>query len=297
MSAPLTVLIAGGSGFIGTELSRQLTADGHTVLTLVRRPARTATERSWDPEARWLKTSVVDGADAIINLSGASISRLPWTLPYKREILQSRVLATSTIAEAILRSDSPPDVLLSGSAVGFYGDRPGELLTESSPQGSGFLAKVTEAWERAAAPAASRSRVVTLRTGLVVGKGGGALKPLTLLTKAGVSGPLGSGEQIWPWISLYDEAAAIRHLLTSSLAGPVNLAGPRPVPAEVVGRELAERLNRPYWLPAPAWALKAALADAGRDLLLASQDVSSQKLVADGFTFHDDTFEKALAAL
>ncbi len=297
MAEARTVLIAGGSGFIGTELTAQLRADGHTVLTLVRRPSRTPTERSWDPEARWIKTSIIDGVDAVINLSGASISRLPWTLPYKREILQSRVLATSTLTDAILRAESPPAVFLSGSAVGFYGDRPGELLTEESPQGEGFLAKVVEAWERAAAPAAERTRLVTLRTGLVVGAGGGALKPLTLLTKAGVSGPLGSGEQLWPWISLRDEAAAIRHLLDSSLSGPVNLAGPGPVAESIIGKELAEQLHRPFWLPVPGWALKAALADAGRDLLLADQDVSSQKLVADGFVFRDDTVEKALAQI
>ncbi|MFB2581871.1 TIGR01777 family oxidoreductase [Herbiconiux sp. P15] len=292
-----TVLIAGGSGFIGTELASQLRAEGHTVLILVRRPARSATERSWDPEARWLKTSILDGVDAVINLSGASISRLPWTLPYKKEILQSRLQATSTLTEAILRAESPPEVFLSGSAVGFYGDRPGEKLTESSPVGTGFLAKVTDAWEKAAAPAAEATRLVTLRTGLVIGTGGGALKPLALLAKLGLAGPLGSGEQIWPWVSLRDEAAAIRHLLTSTLAGPVNLVGPEPVAASVVGRELAEELHRPFWLPAPAWALKAALADAGRDLLLADQDVSSQKLMMDGFTFADQTIDDALARI
>ncbi|MBF4573740.1 TIGR01777 family protein [Herbiconiux sp. VKM Ac-1786] len=297
MSAAQTVLIAGGSGFIGTELSRQLRADGHTVLILVRRPARTPTERSWDPEARWIPSAVVEGVDAIINLSGASISKLPWTLPYKREILQSRVLATSTLVDAIARAENPPSTFISGSAVGFYGDRPGETLTEASPLGTGFLARVTDAWERAAAPAAARTRLVTARTGLVVGKGGGALKPLTLLAKLGLAGPIGSGEQIWPWISLYDEAAALRYLLTSDLSGPVNLVGPRPAPAAEVVRTLAEDLHRPYWLPAPAWALKAALADAGRDLLLADQDVSAQKLLFNGFTFRDGTVEAALSQI
>jgi uncharacterized protein (TIGR01777 family) len=295
VSAAQTVLIAGGSGFIGTELTRQLRAEGHTVLILVRRPARTPTERSWDPEARWIPSAVVEGVDAIVNLSGASISKLPWTLPYKREILQSRVLATSTLVDAIARAENPPSTFISGSAVGFYGDRPGETLTEASPLGTGFLAKVTDAWERAAAPAAARTRLVTARTGLVVGKGGGALKPLTLLAKLGLAGPVGSGEQIWPWISLYDEAAALRYLLTSDLSGPVNLVGPRPAPASEVVRTLAEDLHRPYWLPAPAWALKAALADAGRDLLLADQDVSAQKLLFNGFTFRDGTIESALS--
>jgi uncharacterized protein (TIGR01777 family) len=295
MVEPRTILIAGGSGFIGTELAGQLRDDGHTVLILVRRPARTPAERTWDPEARWIKTALIDEADVIVNLSGASISRLPWTLSYKREILQSRIQATSTLADAILRCESPPDVFISGSAVGFYGDRPGELLTETAVSGEGFLAKVADAWEKAAAPAAARTRVVTVRTGLVVGAKGGALKPLSLLTKAGLAGPLGTGEQTWPWISLHDEAAAIRHLMSSELSGPVNLVGPEPAAAAVVVRELAEHLNRPYWLQAPAWALRTALADAGKDLLLADQDVSSQKLAADGFTFRENTLEKALS--
>lgn len=293
-----TVVIAGGSGFIGSELTAQLEGTGHTVLTLVRRPARTTTERTWDPEARWLKTGIIDGVDAVVNLSGASISRLPWTLSYKKEILQSRISATTTLADAILRCETPPAVFVSGSAVGFYGDRPGEQLTEASPMGTGFLAKVADAWERAAEPAGARTRLVTARTGIVVGKGGGALKPLTLLTKAGLAGPLGSGQQIWPWISLYDEAAAIRHLLfDSGLSGPVNLVGPRPVSATVIARDLAEDLKRPFWLPAPSWAIKAALADAGRDLLLSDQDVSSQKLAADGFTFRDDTIDAAISRM
>ncbi|GAA2222603.1 TIGR01777 family oxidoreductase [Herbiconiux moechotypicola] len=293
-----TVVIAGASGFIGSELTRQLQDAGHTAIALVRRPARTPSERTWDPEARWLKPGLIDGVDAVVNLSGASISRLPWTFSYKKEILQSRIAATSTLAEAILRSDDPPAAFVSGSAVGFYGDRPGELLTEAAPVGAGFLARVADAWERAAAPAAAATRLVTIRTGIVIGDGGGALKPLRLIAKAGLAGPLGSGRQIWPWIGLHDEAAAIRHLaLDSELSGPVNLVGPRPVSASVVVRQFAEELHRPFWLPTPAWALKAALADAGRDLLLSDQDVSSQLLAADGFTFRDETVTAALAAL
>ena len=290
----MRVLISGASGMIGSELVRQLAADDHEVLKLVRRERRASDERRWYPEAGVIDPDLVASVDAVVNLSGASISRLPWTLQYKREILQSRLQATSTLTKAILRAETPPRVFLSGSAVGFYGSRPGETLTETSPVGTGFLAKVTDAWEKAAAPAAEATRLVTLRTGLVIGDGGGALKPLALLAKLGLAGPLGSGEQIWPWVSLRDEAAAIRHLLTSSLTGPVNLVGPQPVAASVVGRELAETLRRPFWLPAPSWALKAALADAGRDLLLADQDVSSQKLMSDGFHFADATIDSAL---
>lgn len=291
-----TIVIAGASGMIGTELTRQLEAAGHLVIRLVRRPTHHPKERQWDPEVSWLNVATVDAADVIVNLSGASISRLPWTLPYKKQILSSRIQATSTITAAIAKSSSPPVALVNGSAVGYYGDRPGEILTETSAQGDGFLAKVVDAWERAAAKASPNTRVVMARTGLVLGNGG-ALKPLEILARLGVAGPLGSGKQVWPWISLRDEAAAIAHLaLNSSLSGPVNLAAPRPVSATELTETLARSLNRPFWLPAPSWAIKAALADAGKELLLSDQNVSSQLLVADGFAFRDQNVDDGLSA-
>jgi uncharacterized protein (TIGR01777 family) len=294
-----TVLIAGASGMIGTELGRQLTQAGHTVLRLVRHPTHDPQERQWDPEGGWLNRATVEVADAIVNLSGASISRLPWTLPYKRQILSSRLQATSTIAAAIAKAENPPATFVSGSAIGFYGDRPGELLTEQSSQGtSGFLPKVADAWERAAMKAGPYSRVVTVRSGLVLGKSG-ALQPLELLTKLGVGGPLGDGRQVWSWISLHDEAAAIAHLITSSsLRGPVNLVAPNPVEAGALSETLAAKLKRPFWLKAPRWAISTALADAGRDLLLSDQRVSSQLLAADGFSFtHPELSDGLDAAL
>lgn len=295
MAETKTVLIAGGSGVIGTELTRQLRDAGHTVLVLVRRPAQTPFERAWDPEAHWLRVGILDGVDAVVNLSGASISRLPWTLQYKREILQSRIAATSTLVEAMGKAERPPSVFVSGSAVGYYGDRPGEVLTEDAAPGDGFLSKVCVAWERAAAPAGDRSRVVYARTGLVLGEHG-ALKPIRMLAKLGLAGPLGDGRQLWPWISLYDEAAALRHLIDSELSGPVNLVAPSPVPAGDLIRDVADDLGRPYWLPTPAWAIKLGLASAGRELLLADQDVSSARLTASGFEFRDTTVPGALGA-
>lgn len=291
-----TIVIAGASGMIGTELTRQLEAAGHLVIRLVRHPTHHPKERQWDPEVSWLNVATVDAADVMVNLSGASISRLPWTLAYKKQILSSRIQATNTITAAIAKSSSPPHTLVNGSAVGFYGDRPHEVLTETSAQGDGFLAKVVEAWERAAAKASPTTRVVMARTGLVLGNGG-ALKPLEILAKLGVAGPLGAGTQVWPWISLRDEAAAIAHLaLDSSLTGPVNLASPHPVTATELSETLSRKLNRPFWLPAPSWAIKAALADAGKELLLSDQNVSSQLLVADGFAFRDDSVDQALSA-
>lgn len=295
-TTPRTVLIGGASGFIGEELVRQLLADGHVVRRLVRRPASGADEVSWDPAAGILPAEALEGVDAVVNLSGASLSRLPWTYRYKRQILQSRVQATETLARAIAAAPTPPSVFVSGSAVGFYGDRPGELLTEQASQGEGFLPRVVASWEGATAAAEGVTRVVHARTGLVIGEGG-ALTPLRLLTNLGAGGPLGTGRQWWPWISLHDEAAAIRHLIIASeLSGPVNLVGPTPATAETIGRTLANELKRPYWLPAPRWALIAALADAGRELLLADQRVVAQRLLDDGFTFRDATAEGAVTA-
>ncbi len=297
VTEPLTVVIAGASGMIGSELSTQLTAAGHRVVRLVRRPAIGPNERQWDPAAGLLSADALNDVDAVVNLSGASISRLPWTASYKKQILSSRIQATSTLATAISRAPKPPSVFISGSAVGFYGDRPNERLDEASAPGTAFLSMVVRAWEGAAQSAASNStRVVLARTGLVLGSGG-ALTPLKIIAKLFAAGPLGSGRQVWPWISLHDEAAAIVHLISvSTLAGAVNLVGPRPVTATELNRALAGMLHRPFWLPAPGWAIVAALGDAGRELLLADQDVSAGRLVEDGFRFTHTDVQSALNA-
>jgi uncharacterized protein len=293
----MRVLISGASGLIGSELRGQLTAAGHTPLRLVRRAPRKPDEYRWNPATLSVDVGVFDTVDAVVNLSGASLARLPWTPGYRRTILQSRVHATRTLTDAITRAAKPPMVLLNASAVGFYGDRPGEVLTESSPAGHGFLARVVSTWEREAELAAAATRVVACRTGLVLARGG-ALAPLIPLATLGLAGPLGSGRQHWPWISLHDEAAAFVHLLSSSLSGPVNLVGPTPASAdEVIGR-LAESLHRPYGLlPVPAPLLTLALQDAGRDLLLADQRVSSGLLQGDGFRFAHHTAQSAIEGM
>lgn len=291
----MRVLIGGASGMIGTEVMRQLEDAGHTVLRLVRRQPRTENEFTWTPAAEIVDTTLIDRVDAVINLSGASISRLPWTAPYKKKLLESRISATQTLVTAMHKAGKPPAVFLSGSAVGFYGDRPGEKLHEGSPAGAGFLAGVVETWERAARTAPEDTRVVLLRTGLVLGDAG-ALRPIRLLTKAGLAGPLGTGGQHWPWISLHDEAAAIVHLLGSNLAGPVNLAGPTPATADRLMRHLAKRLHRPYLLPVPEPVISAVLGDAGRDLLLPSQKIRPERLLRDGFRFTHSTVEEAVDA-
>lgn len=292
----LRILVSGATGFIGSELVAQLEADGHTVIRLVRARAKSSAELHWDPSNGVLDGAVLETVDAVINLSGASTGRLPWTKAYKREILDSRVKATTTLAAAISGAKNPPAVFLNGSAVGYYGDRPGELLTEDSAKGTGYFPGVVEAWEAAAHTVPPQTRVVTFRTGVVVGRGG-AFTPLLALTRFGLGSRFGSGGQNWPWISLHDEAAAIRHLLTSKLAGPVNLAAPAPSTSGAITAYLAQRMHRPYLFRIPASLLRFLLRDAAQELLLSSQNVVPSRLVADGFEFEHRAVESAIDAM
>ncbi|MBD8468154.1 TIGR01777 family protein [Plantibacter sp. CFBP 8798] len=290
----MRIVIGGASGLIGTALGRSLETDGHDVVRLVRRPARGAGEAEWDPLAGVLDPAVLSGADAVVNLSGASLGKLPWTAAYRSTILWSRLSATRTLVDAMNRAEQPPAAFLSGSAVGYYGDRPGETLTEDSSRGAGYLADVVVAWEDSALAAPDAVRTVLLRNGIVVDLAG-VLKPLAPLTRFGVAGPLGSGRQFWPWIGLQDEVRAITHLLTSTLSGPVNLCGPQAARADDLMFELARRMNRPYLLRVPKFALKALLGHAADGLLLSDQRVEPRRLLDDGFTFSTPTVEQALA--
>ncbi|GAA1945575.1 TIGR01777 family oxidoreductase [Agromyces allii] len=290
------MLIAGASGFIGTALVERLAAEGHEVLRLVRRRTASPDEVTWSPAAGIIDFTVMDRVDAVINLSGASLSHLPWTKSYRADILESRVSATRTLADAMRKARTPPAVFLSGSAVGYYGNRPGELLTEASPAGTGFLVDVVDRWEKAARLAPHETRTVNLRTGLVIGRGG-AMKPVGLMTKLGISARLGTGGQHWPWVALDDEVSAIVHLLDSPLAGPVDIVGPTPATADRVMGAMATRMHRPYSLAVPERVLGMALGQAADDLLLASQKVVPQRLLDDGFAFAHETVESAIDAM
>lgn len=292
----MKVVVGGASGMIGTQLREALVRDGHEVVQLVRRPPAASNEVQWDPATGSLAPEAVSGADAVFNLSGATLSRLPWTASYRRTILQSRVTASATIVgalHALSRRGEAVPALLSASAVGLYGSRPGIELDERAHQGGGFLADVVARWESEAMKATDVSRVVLVRTGLVLGDGG-AGTVLRRLARWGVAGPIGGGRQHWPWVSLRDEVAAWRHLLTSTVTGPVNVVGPQPATAGDVVRELARQLHRPYWAPAPAFALRAVLRDAADDLLLADQRVVPAALQRSGFEFRDATVAEAI---
>ncbi len=286
--AARTLLVSGASGLIGTALLEAAHTAGHTVRTLVRREPRSQGEFRWDPAAGLLDPAVFNGVDAVVNLSGSSISSLPWTAAKRREILASRVAATSTITRALHEAAadlSPGFTLLNASGVGVYGSRPGEQLTETSESGSGFLAGVCREWEARATDVPDGVRVVLLRTGLVLSPNGGVLPLMTRIARWGLAGPLGSGRQHWPCISLTDHVAAQLHLLTAGVRGPVNLAAPTSPTAGEVMRAIAAAAHRPYLLPAPAFALIALLGDAARELLLIDQAVQPVALTESGFTF------------
>jgi uncharacterized protein (TIGR01777 family) len=291
-SQPTRVLISGASGYIGTELVSQLEAKNFEVLHLVRREPHTESEFQWDPRAGTIDERAIELADVVINLAGASTGKLPWTPGYKREILHSRVDGTRTIVEAIRSATTPPAVFLSGSAVGYFGSRPAEVLTDESAKGTGFLSDVVDAWEKAARLTPSTTRLVMFRTGIVVGKGG-AFTPLNLLTRLGLGSRLGSGDQYWPWISLHDEAAAIIHLLRSDFSGVVSLVGPTPATARTVTKALAKAMQKPHWWAVPSFALRM-LGDAGKDLILIDENVQPRTLLDTGFTFTHTTIAQAI---
>jgi uncharacterized protein (TIGR01777 family) len=291
----VSVLIAGASGMIGTALHAALSDGGHHVHTLVRRDPRGPREHQWRPEAGEIDSGIVSHVDVVVSLSGASLSRIPWTNAHKDSVLYSRLAATNTLVSAIRSSATPPSLLVQGSAVGFYGDRGDESLSEEDGRGDGFLADVVVAWEGAAHVAASeKTRVAYARTGLVVGKSG-AMAPLRLQTILGVGGRIGSGKQWWPWISLHDEIRALTHLIThDSAEGPFNLVGPTPATSAEITKELARLMRRPHLIGLPGFVIRGLLGEAGVALLLSSQNIRPDRLLESGFTFDDEKVASAL---
>jgi hypothetical protein len=292
-SQPQRVAITGASGLIGTALSAFLTDRGDEVLHLVRREPRTSSEVGWDPASRTLDPGDLTGLTAVVHLAGAGVGDHRWTTAYKQEILASRVNGTSTIATA-LADLGEPIALVSGSAIGAYGDRGEEVLTEDSEPGQGFVADMVRAWEAATAPAQSAGlRVVHARTGLLLTANGGAMGRVLPLARLGLAGPLGSGRQYWSWITLHDEVRALAHLIDQNLAGPVNLVSTQPLHQAEIMKALGKQLGRPAVLPAPALAIRVVVGGFTSEIL-ASQRILPSALTASGFVFDHDTIESAM---
>jgi uncharacterized protein (TIGR01777 family) len=290
------IVVAGASGLIGRALIDSLRADGVQVTRLVRRPATSPDEVEWLTDDRPLDPGALDGATAVVGLNGASIGRFPWTPAYKNTLLWSRITPTQALARAIRQLGTEAPAFVSASAVGYYGSAPGVRLTEQSERGETFLADLCGEWEGAARAAGDHARVALLRTAPVVHRDG-VLAPLLLLTKAGLSGPIGRGTQVWPWISLEDEVRAIRHVIDAGLEGPVNLSGPTRATANDLGFALAVRMNRPFLVKAPEWGMKLVLGrDATEAILTADMHVVPEVLEGSGFAFRHATVEDAVAA-
>jgi uncharacterized protein (TIGR01777 family) len=289
------IVVSGASGLIGSALVPALEADGHDVRRLVRREARNPSEIVWDPAAGTLDRGAIAGADAIVNLSGATIGRR-WTDARKREILGSRIDTTSLLARTAAAVEPKPSVFVSASGAGVYGDRGDEILTEASEPGTGFLADVVRAWEAAADPAREAGiRVVNLRQGIVLAKDGGALDRMLPPFKLGLGGRVGSGKQWWTWVGLDDVAAAYSFALGGDLSGAVNLSAPNPVTNQQLTVALGKALGRPTLFSLPAFAARAAFGQMGEEMLLGGQRALPRRLLDAGFEFAAPTIDVGLA--
>jgi len=299
----MTIVVSGASGLIGTALVDALRADGHEVVELVRREARGPQEVTWAPQlgARGATPELraaLEGAHAVVNLSGAAVAGKRWSDAYKREILDSRVAATTCLATAIAETNDHPRVFVSASASGYYGDTGTEAVGEVAPAGATFLARVCSAWELAAEAAREAGvRVVHPRTGLVAEPSGGAFGKLLPVVRAGIGGRLGSGRQWWSVISIRDEVAAIRHLIEhDTLEGAVNLAAPEQVTNADLTHRLGVAVHRPTLAIVPGLALKAVLGEFADELLI-DQRMSPQRLLDSGFEFADPTVDDVVRGL
>ena len=295
----MQVAVTGSSGLIGTALVAALRADGHQVIRLIRTGSAAPDTLVWDPRAErgGLDPQSLDGVGAMVHLAGAGIADKRWTQEYRAEIRDSRVQGTGALVSALAAMAAPPGVLLSGSAIGWYGDTDGREVTESDPPGRGFLPEVVRDWEAAARQAtAAGIRVVTLRSGIVLSPHGGVLGRLLPLFRLGLGGKLGSGRQMMSWIGLSDWVAAARFLLgRDGITGPVNLTSPNPVSNAEFTSALAHAVHRPAVMFVPVPALKLAIGGVSSDIL-SSARVMPQRLLAEGFGFQHAGIAGALAA-
>lgn len=297
----MTTIVTGSSGLLGSALVRALRADGRRVVCLVRREPKGPDEAFWNPARGVLDPAAVEGAEAVVHLAGAGIGDRRWSENFKREVVRSRVEGTRTLVNALTEAGTRPAALLSGSAIGFYGDTGDREVDESSPPGAGFLAReVVVPWEAETAPAAEAGiRVALLRTGLVLSSRGGMLARILPIFKLGLGAPLGSGRQYWSWISIDDWVEAVRHVLRDpEISGPVNLTAPEPVTNAEFTRTLAQAVHRPVMpLPVPGFVLRTAIGEFAEEGALTGQRVLPRRLLAAGHTFRHMRLSDALAAV
>jgi len=289
------IAITGSTGLIGKALVRALRDEGLTVIRLVRRPATAEDEVRWDPFGE-VDSGALEGVDAVVHLAGAGLGDHRWTESYKRQVRDSRVEGTRTLARALARLDRRPAVLVSGSAVGFYGDTGDVAVDESAPEGEGFLAELCRDWEAAAQPAVDAGiRVVHPRTGLVLSREGGLLAKVLPLFRCGLGGRLGTGRQWMSWITVADQVAALRFLIHDGLSGPVNLTAPEPVTNAGFTAAMGRAVHRPAPFIVPAPVLRLALGEFADEGALVSQRVLPDRLAKAGFTFKHPDIGGALA--
>ncbi len=295
----MDICLTGSHGMIGSALIPRLRADGHRVLRLVRGAPEGADDVRWDPDAGTIDAAGLEGVDAFVHLAGAGIGDKKWTPERKQLVLESRTRGTGLLARTLAALERKPSVLVSASAIGYYGNRGDEVLTEDATPGNDFGAQVCVAWEDGTAPAAEAGiRVVRMRTGLVLAKQGGLLQRVLLPFRLAIGGRLGSGKQYMSWIALEDDISAIVHLLnTASLSGAVNLTAPNPVTNSEFTASLGHAVHRPTILPTPMFGLKIVYGGELVDTLLGSQRVSSAKLQESGFEFAHPELDGALESI
>jgi len=293
----MKIAVTGASGLIGTALVPALRRDGHEVLRLVRRPTQTPDEVTWDPAAGTVDLDRLAGTDAVVHLAGVGVGDRRWTAAHKADILASRVQGTRTVARAVATLDPRPAVLVSASAIGFYGDTGDREVDESAPAGTGFLAGVVQAWEAAADEArAAGVRVVHPRSGLVMSRKGGAWGRMLPLFRLGLGGRLGPGDQYWSYITLEDEVRALSFLLIAGLSGPVNLTAPNPVTNAELTRAMGAALHRPTVFAVPGAALRLVLGEFSTEVL-GSARVLPHALQRAGFAFKHPDVTTAVATI
>lgn len=296
----MKILVTGSSGFVGSILHARLRSRGERVIRLVRHPPGLNQDQIlWDPESGRMDPAVLQGVNAAVHLAGDPIAKGRWTAAKKRRIRDSRVLGTRLLAETLARLTPPPQVLVCASAVGFYGDRGEEILTEEAGPGTGFLAETAQEWERACRAASDAGiRVVNLRFGIILDPSGGALKMMLPPFRMGLGGPLGDGRQWMSWVSREDVLGIILHALTAhALQGPVNAVSPNPATNREFSRSLGRALRRPALFPVPALAVRLLFGEMADEALLASARAIPRKLQQSGYSFQHPDLQPALVQM